>query len=65
MSLVEKLIELLTEHERYEWWPMTREFICTCEQSLGTSYPDPTHRKHIAAVLEEFIRRELDEGTLV
>jgi hypothetical protein len=48
---------VLGRHEKYEWWPMTREFICTCETSLGTSYPDPAHRAHVAAAL----RAELAE----
>jgi hypothetical protein len=50
-AAVEALARLLAEHDGYEWWPMTREFICTCEASLGTSYPDAAHRAHVAAVI--------------
>lgn len=47
----ETLAEVLAAHDRYEWWPMTREFICTCEASIGRSYPDAAHRQHVAEAL--------------
>ena len=46
---------VLLDHEEYEWWPMTREFICTCEASLGRSYPDKEHRAHVAAKVREHL----------
>lgn len=55
MSAAERVAGVLAEHSDYEWWPMTREFICTCEASLGTSYPDAAHRAHLAAALESLI----------
>jgi hypothetical protein len=59
VGLNERLVTVLAEHAGYEWWPMTREFICTCETSIGTSYPDPAHRAHVAAALTQLVETML------
>lgn len=55
---VTEVINLLSDHDGYEWWPMTREFICKCETSLGRSYPDKVLKEHVAEKLLELFEKD-------
>lgn len=47
-TLTEQIAGLLAEHDRYEWVG-GKGFLCKCGAPIGTSYPDPRLRAHVAA----------------
>lgn len=55
---VAEVINVLSDHDGYEWYPMTREFICKCETSLGQSYPDKAWKEHAAEKLLALFEKE-------